>query len=445
MRPRDVSTPDAGAGPRNAVVSASKIHLLGLDAIKARLGNKWSRMSDLVHRYFEAAIRREMGPGDTFCSSGELSYLILFRDLTISETRLKCAVVVEEVCRKLFGDQKEEISIRSLIAPMDVVDLDEFDGRTRVDATLERDGQEMLFGSKSGLQQDKAETLQVEMLAPPPPRHTVAIRKPSFLFRPLWDSARSAILIYICQVLPETVRSDAPFSVPYSTDTPEDQVVLDEICLQECLRRAGELRCAGLRVLLAVPIHFSTLCRPKNWSRYRARCEAVAPELFRDIAFLLFGFESGVPHIRLTQEFPKLSRFSAQLYCLVDDGEAAGQRFRNTGAHAIGIALPPGGPEKPWIERMKSLARDTSDGGTDMFVLGVTGRSGVINAIGAGARYLEGPTVRAAVVDPKNAFLQGLDDLFRDVKLPPRRESSPAAGEGSKPISPGHGLHGAYG
>lgn len=400
-----------------AIVSASKIHMLGLDAIKARLGAKWDRMSDLVHRYFEAAIRREMGPGDTFSSAGELSYLILFRDLTISEARLKCAVVVEDVCHKLFGDQEEEICIRSLIAPMDIVDLNEYDGRAKVDTTVERDGQEVLFSSKSGLQQRKVETLRVEMVAPQPLLHTVPISKPSFVFRPLWDTGRCAVLTYICQLLPETVRCDAVFSVPYSTGKSEDQIVLDEMCLRECLRRAADLRRAGLRVLLAVPIHFSTLCRPSNWSRYRACCEAAAPELFRDIAFLLFGFESGIPHIRLTQELPKLTRISSQLYCLVDDAEAAGQRFRNTGAHAIGIALQPGASERPWIERMKIMARDVHGGRTDLFVIGVSGRSGVVNAIGAGARYLEGPSVRTVMVDPKNAYPQEIDDLFRDVEL----------------------------
>jgi hypothetical protein len=413
-------TANSNAGEPNTIVSASKIHMLGLEAVKARLGAKWDRMSDLVHRYFEAAIRREMGPGDTFTSAGELSYLILFRDLTLSEARLKCAVVVGEVCHKLFGDQEEEISIRSLVAPMDVVDLDKLDGRTKVDATLERDGQETLFSSKSGLQKVKSETLQVEIVVPQPPLHTVNITKPSFVFRPLWDTGRSAVLTYVCQLLPETVRSEAVFSVPYSTENPEDQIVLDEICLRECLRRSADLRRAGLRVVLAVPIHFSTLCRTRNWSRYRAACEAVAPELFRDIAFVLFGFESGVPHIRLTQELPKLTRLSSQLYCLVDDAEAAGHRFRNTGAHAIGIAIQPGAPERPWIERMKIMARDVQGGSAELFVMGVAGRSGVINAIGAGARYLEGPVVRTAVVDPKNAFLQEIDDLFRDVDLPPR-------------------------
>lgn len=409
-----ITHPEIEVGEHAAIVSASKIHMLDLEAVKQRLGHKWNRMSDLVHRYFEAAIRREMSPGDTFCSSGELSYLILFRDLTIAEARLKCAVVVEDVCKKLFGAQMEEISIRNLVAPVDLADLTETGVPQRVDSTLEREGQETLFSSQSGMQRSELDTLEVEITPPKPITHTISVGKPSFLFRPLWDAARSATLTYICQLLPETVRSDAVSTVPFFASNPENQIDLDVLCLQECLRRTANLRQAGRRVLLAVPIHFSTLCRPKKWSRYRAICEAVSAELFRDLAFILYGFENGVPHIRLVQELPKLTRRKSQVFCLVDNAEAAGIRFRDVGAHAIGMVLQPGAPDSSWIERVRSLSRD-AQGGLDVFVLSATTRSSVVNAIGAGARYLEGPVVRKPVAEPNSAFIQGAEDLFRDV------------------------------
>ena len=399
------------------IVSASKIQMLGLDAIQARLGDKWRRMSELVHRYFEAAIRREMGPGDTFCSYGELSYLILFRDLTVSEAKLKCSIVVEDVCQKLFGDQDEDISIRSLIAPMDVVDLDELDDRAKVDTALERAGQETIFSSLRGAEQNTDETLHVEMVNAPPLLEAASVSRPSFVFRPLWDMGRGVVLTYVCQLLPESARGNAIFSAPYSAHCIDKQITLDELCLQECLRRATELRRSGLRILLAIPIHYSTLCRPKHWARYRAVCTAASPEIFRDIAFLHYGFDCGVPHIRLAQELPKLTHFTPHLYCIVDSAEGAGHRFRNTGTHAIGIALQGGIPEKPWIEKLQALARETVGGGPELFVLGAAARSAAINAIGAGARYLEGPVVRPPVVDPRNAYAQGIQDLFRDLGL----------------------------
>jgi hypothetical protein len=105
------------------IVSASKIQMLGLAAIKERLGAKWGRMSSLVHRYFEAAIEREMQPGDTFFHAGELTYLVLFRDATIAEAQLKCAAVIDDICRRLFGEEGEAISVRNLVAPVDALEL----------------------------------------------------------------------------------------------------------------------------------------------------------------------------------------------------------------------------------------------------------------------------------------------------------------------------------
>jgi hypothetical protein len=386
--------PNAPVGEECLVVSASKIHMLGLDAIKARLGPKWNRMSDLVHRYFEAAIRRELAPGDTFCSSGELSYLVLFRDLSVAE-----------------------ISIRSLVAPMDIVDLADREGQARLNASLERDGRETLFSSKSGMAQSIGEILHVEMVSLRPPLHTVPVRNPAFVYRPLWDTSRSAVLTYICQLLPDAMRGDAAFSGPFSADNEEGQLVLDQLCLRECLQRVQDLRQSGLRVILAVPVHFSTLCRLRHWGRYRAFYETFPSEIFRDIAFLVYGFDSGVPHIRLSQELPKLSRMTSYIYCIVDGAEAAGQRFANTGVHAVGLALQPGSLEKPWIERAKALARESQGSGLEVFVLGAAARSAAVNAIGAGARYLEGPFVRAAVVNPRNAYAQKVEDTFLPVRF----------------------------
>jgi hypothetical protein len=353
-----------------------------------------------------------MGPGDTFYSSDELSYLVLFRDLSIAEVQLKCAVIVEEVCHKLFGDQEEEISVRSLVGVSDVVDLDDANARFRLNGALEQDGRETLFSSEPRPPRPAAETLRVEMVIPRQPLHSVNLDKPSFVYRPLWDTERKAVLTYLCQIMPDSLRMDASLSVPFSAESKDGQVLLDELCLRECLRRAKNLRDAGLRVLFAAPLHFSTLCRPRLWSRYLSSCKSNSSELFKDMAFLAYGFESGVPHVRLAQELPKLTQLTPHVFCLADQGEGAGMRFRNTGAHAVGITLEPGTPEKAWIEKSAALARDARLGGLEMFILGAKARSAAVNAIGCGARYLEGAAVRLPVANPKNGYFKDISDLF---------------------------------
>ncbi len=398
------------------IAAAGKIQMLGLEIIKKRLGAKWERMAGLVHRYFEAAIKRELRPGDTFCHSGEASYLVLFRDAAISEVQLRCATIVQDVCRRLFGEEGEEISVRTLAAPVDFMELVTVQNQLQLSETLERDGRQAVFSNKPKAASDpEPQPYRVKIAPGAGPVHAIARENPSFVYRALWDTARNVVLTYLCQPLPDTCQASAPFSFPIvACDGEEDQCVLDIMALRACLKRAAKLRQSGLRVLFAAPFHFGTLCRPRLWTRYRAILDGAGAEQLRDLAFLVHGFDSGVPHIRLCQELPKLTRFSRLLFCISDDGEDAGLRFRNTGVHAIGLARASDASERAWTDRLKNLSRAARDGGLHSFALGITNRSAAVNAIGAGARYIEGQAVRATVADPRNAFVHEIEDLYRD-------------------------------
>src|SRR4051812_19417768 len=107
----------------SALIAGAKIQVLDLHVIQTRLGDKWQKMSALVHKYFEAAIKRELGPGDVFCHRGELEYLVAFRNMPLSEARLKCMAISQFACERLFGKDGEELVVRSLTAPVDPADL----------------------------------------------------------------------------------------------------------------------------------------------------------------------------------------------------------------------------------------------------------------------------------------------------------------------------------
>ena len=63
------------------LVSAAKLHVLGLGPLKKRLGPRWDRLSALVHRLVEKAIRRAQSPGDHCIVLDELSYAVTFGSL----------------------------------------------------------------------------------------------------------------------------------------------------------------------------------------------------------------------------------------------------------------------------------------------------------------------------------------------------------------------------
>ena len=64
--------------PVSTTLPAAKLHLLQLEPIKAQLGERWPRMSVLVHSLFEKALHRAKGPSDHFVKLDELSYVATF-------------------------------------------------------------------------------------------------------------------------------------------------------------------------------------------------------------------------------------------------------------------------------------------------------------------------------------------------------------------------------
>ncbi len=96
-------------------VAAAKLHVLQLGPIKAKMGDRWDRLSDLVHKLFEKSLQQVQGPHDHFLRLDDMSYVVSFHRLSMEEASLACAAIAKEVCELLFGADVDEISVRSLV------------------------------------------------------------------------------------------------------------------------------------------------------------------------------------------------------------------------------------------------------------------------------------------------------------------------------------------
>jgi hypothetical protein len=222
------------------------------------------------------------------------------------------------------------------------------------------------------------------------------------------------VLTYLCQPALRPLAAEDDLQSRFVTVVePEDAAMLDSLALEQSVVQAQALRCAGLRVILAVPVHFSTVSRPKSWHIYSSFYRRLSKEILRDLAFVVHGIDDGVPNIRLVQEIPKLALGAYRVLCAVDKVEGSGARFARTGAHGVGLTLEHGLEEAKALKLVADIAREARGSGTEAFVLGLPSRSVVLAAVDAGVRYLEGPIVRPAVTDARHAFAQGVEELYR--------------------------------
>ena len=387
--------------------SAGKLHLLDLADMKAQMGDRWARMADPVERFFEGAVRRNLGPGDTFLRQGELSYILLFRDLAAEEAQVKCRAIAEEVCERLFGDQIQCASLRTVVVALgpDALAGDAISGA--LDEMLERKGKELIVEVTSS----KTKEPEAVPSAPGAPAEESDENEFSFLYRPIWDATKNVVITYLCQSIDASDTSANAKGKVY-TRSEDMQAVIDRAVLQECAERTRQLHRSGLRILSGVAVDLDTLSHSRLWAPYSKELRTISPDIFRDFAFFVTGIDSGVPNIRLTQELPKLTRLSRQIFCVIEDRGYVGTRFARTGTHAIGIALLPGEAEAFSMLRIRELAKEGLDAGLATFVLGVQSTSIMLYAIGQGIRYLEGAVIRPAVSDPRHAFAQSLEYVY---------------------------------
>ena len=134
----------------NATLPAAKLHVLQLEPIKEKIGDRWPRMSLLVHTLFEKALRHAQGPQDHFIKVGELSYVVTFHGSTPEEAAIACAGIAREVCEHLFGEGVESASVRSVVGEVSADQLSR--NSEAVAELLEQTGQEnVVTKSEAGL------------------------------------------------------------------------------------------------------------------------------------------------------------------------------------------------------------------------------------------------------------------------------------------------------
>jgi hypothetical protein len=135
-------------------VPAAKLHVLRLGPIKDRLGDKWDKLSALVHKLFEKALRNIQGPSDHFLLVDEMSYVVTFNNLSLEAASLACAGVAKEVSELLFGADVDDISVRGLVALVPRSSLKAMAG-SEIAELLERRGGEIVVRRNRASHEDR--------------------------------------------------------------------------------------------------------------------------------------------------------------------------------------------------------------------------------------------------------------------------------------------------
>ena len=327
-------------------IPAAKLHVLHLDPIKEKLGDKWNKLSGLVHKLFEKALRNVQGPQDHFLLVDEMSYVVTFHNLSMEEASVACASIAKDVCDLLFGADVEDFSVRSLVG---LVPPSMFDGiGIKVSDLLEKQGGEIIVSHRSA-----GAPIPRDHKAPPPSptaavgeciirAHALAAQSGMGLgLFPVWDlkSRKSASLF-----LSTTSRGERVSSSRRATKgTDETPIVNMEMALLfAAAEYAHRIHQAQKICSVGTGVSYETLSAFHSRIAYIGALKSIQPVASCPILLRIEKVPEGTPHCRLAEIVAMLNVPNVRVTIEFESLRTIADLNIRLGAVGIGWILPPG-------------------------------------------------------------------------------------------------------
>ena len=402
---------------RDSQPLAGRVNFIGLTKIREKLGDRWAHVAERADDITRKAIERRLTSADVYTHYKELHYLIIFAQLSKDQAQLKCALIAEEITKRLLGDDiaPELLEVKTMVAPIggdigfedvpgiealaekiNCSDDESANGKSAAaTATAAEDDQWWLDGNADG--SDPLAGVQV-------------------VYRPMWDVKRNAVTTYVC--VPALPGPDGRLRVGESEiprlKEPAVAHRLDAMVQRRVITDLRKLVAANQRYLLCLPVHFETLASGPRRAEFADLCQRGIPaQGAKFLVFEITNVPAGVPASRLLDLSIILRKFGRGMLMRTTVDQTAPRPANETGVAGVGFEnVAHGVPESKQIQDLERFAAAAKKVGLVAYVHGLESTSLATAAIGAGFDFVDGDVVKSVVDQPQAAFSFDMSDLF---------------------------------
>jgi hypothetical protein len=417
---------------RTPSLQASRVNVIGLKRVKDRFGDAWKHVADRADRIARNVIERHLDPGDIYATWGVDTYITVFARLSEQEARVKCYLIGNEIVRTLLGDEASEyLEVKTAVTRVDGgVDLKEVGSMDRL-----FEGAEVIsplapppepapaaphpaeaMSAETGLsfvpiERDRpAGTVQSA-----PAAVTDVLAGVNFAFRPMWDPMRNVIATYLCVPrvrLSDIGGADGDASLAVAGD-PDAMKRLDIAVIAHVKADLKAMAADGRRLIIAMPIHFETLCSAALRRRFAAEIGAIPEAMKQYLVIEVIDVPSGVLKSRLMEVIAPLRLHCRAVSLQVAIGTIDFTHIRGTGISAVGANIADlAKSEFIVMQQLSRFQRAAEKAEVVTFLHGAQTRSLVAAAVGAGFHYVDGDAVAATLTRPERIVPFQLADLY---------------------------------
>jgi hypothetical protein len=396
---------------RHADVVSGRVHMIGLDEIKASFGERWPKIAAAADKITRQAIERRLSTSDIYTPYGESNYLIVFAGLSGIEAQMKCALMVREISEKLLGTQgsEERLQVNTVVfkanGVLELRPVSNFDGLIQEF--------EVRWADQQARQREVE--LRWESSEDQEAAWNAIVKRLRFGYRPVWTVRSHAIAAYSCKPMLRTPGGDIATS--YAVVPPEAPTRflsrLDLLALRQAAQDLVAMEREGKAVLLVISVHYETLARTRARIAYVSELQMIAENLRRKLMLELVGVADAVPASRLNELTSAIANECRAVLILLARGFTHFDIIRKTKIFACGLgAGDDDRREGELFAEFDRFCEEIEAIGRKKYLVDVNTTSLLTAAIGAGFDYVDGDAVADLEEQPDGVHGLGLEEIF---------------------------------
>ena len=349
-----------------ALLESGAVNVIGLDAIRRKLGDRWAAKRAQIWEHVERELDRHLSPADIHFRTDEISYMIAQPGQAGFAAQAVCMTILQEVLKFFLGESRfADIDVRTVTAiagnqvtstPVDLIKLRRGVGTAPASASagsapLETPAEQMAMAATGPL----ADQAPAPPLWKPPlaGRTTIIELEPSkreafdlkLTVDGVWNLRRGLITSFLVERGGVSSRTDAAELAEIDVAT----FAYASVILDEQVRQGGPLT-------LHVPISFTSLATQRTRDRLLSLTQSVRESMRKSVLLEISDLHAGVPPSRLIEVVGLIRSLCVGVVGRVQPSKSALAAVQGCGLRALAVEADLLAPQKPQFEaRLKAF------------------------------------------------------------------------------------------
>lgn len=383
-----------------------RLHFLNLEELVIRRGEGHKTRLKKVENVFLSVIGENLKDGETYVRPDVSTVFFLFPSLTRAAGELKCAAIADQIARALAEEDPAFAELKSEKVAHDLNQKTWHAARA-----ARRASAAMATGIADSANPMPARTEPSEGAPPrnaghasrhgvapvpsaePADRRLEGIRD---VYQAIWNVRSKMITSYAAfplRHLPDgSVRAgksilgaDAGFAMV---------AALDAFMLRRSIDRLHEIMTAGQRILLVLPIHFTTVDNQTLFLPYRQELSVLSEDQRKYVVIEVLCAPDTLPGFRIKDVIARLRPFARCVLARLPSNSAFIHPWAEGGVLGVGFSVGDERlSEKQFMERMDTFVAQAEKDGVHAYIHDLSTASLAMAAVAAGFRYVGGDAI----------------------------------------------------